>query len=275
MATAVKESETISGLVDGRRAQPDSTIDIGTILGTMIGVALIAWAIVRGGNPETFLNLNAVLIVFGGTIATSFIAYPSSKIISLIGVIINAYRPDHQGPAASIDQIMQLATKYRTGGIKRLKNEEDNVENRFLKTGIGMIVDGYNSREIHEILDREMNSMIERHQRSQKILQFMAVQSPIFGMGGTLIGLVQMLMHIDNPDSIGPSLATALITTFYGIMLANLIITPVVAKLSHRTESEALLCKIIRVGIMGIHDRTNPQKIRRNMNALLSPEEQK
>ncbi|CAI2718161.1 motility protein A [Nitrospina watsonii] len=275
MATAVKESETISGLVDGRRVQPDSTIDIGTILGTMIGVALIAWAIVRGGNPETFLNLNAVLIVFGGTIATSFIAYPSSKIISLIGVIINAYRPDNQGPATAIEQIMQLATKYRTGGIKRLKNEEEHVENRFLKTGIGMIVDGYNSREIHEILDREMNSMIERHQRSQKILQFMAVQSPIFGMGGTLIGLVQMLMHIDNPDSIGPSLATALITTFYGIMLANLIITPVVAKLNHRTESEALLCKIIRVGIMGIHDRTNPQKIRRNMNALLSPEEQK
>jgi len=103
----------------------------------------------------------------------------------------------------------------------------------------------------------------------------MAVQSPIFGMGGTLIGLVQMLMNIQNPETIGPSLATALITTFYGIMFANLIITPVVAKLSHRTENETLLCKVIRVGIMGIHDRTNPQKIKRNMNALLPPDQQK
>ncbi|MGP0564990.1 MULTISPECIES: motility protein A [unclassified Nitrospina] len=275
MAIAVKESETISGLEYTGRYQQESRIDVGTIFGTMIGVGLITWAIIRGGSPETFLNLNAVLIVFGGTIATSFIAYPSGKILSLIRVIINAYRPDNQGPAGYIEQIMQLATKYRTGGIKRLKNEEENVDNRFLRTGIGMIVDGYNSREIHEILDREMNSMIERHQRSQKILQFMAVQAPIFGMGGTLIGLVQMLMHIENPDTIGPSLATALITTFYGIMLANLIITPVVAKLSHRTESETLLCKIIRVGVLGIHDRTNPQKIRRNMNALLSPEQQR
>lgn len=275
MAIAVKESESLSGLEYGGRYQSESRIDVGTIFGTMIGVGLIVWAIIRGGNPETFLNLNAVLIVFGGTIATSFIAYPSGKILSLIRVIINAYRPDNQGPATYIEQIMQLATKYRTGGIKRLKNEEENVENRFLRAGIGMIVDGYNSREIHEILDREMNSMIERHQRSQKILQFMAVQAPIFGMGGTLIGLVQMLMHIENPETIGPSLATALITTFYGIMLANLIITPVVAKLSHRTESETLLCKIIRVGILGIHDRTNPQKIRRNMNALLSPEQQR
>ena len=138
-----------------------------------------------------------------------------------------------------------------------------------------MIVDGYNSREINEILDRELNAMVERHQRSQKILQFMAVQAPIFGMGGTLIGLVQMLMKLDNPNTIGPALATALITTFYGIMIANLVITPVVAKLNHKTESETMLCKVMRVGIMGIHDRTNPQRIKRNMNALLAPDQQK
>jgi chemotaxis protein MotA len=275
MATAVKESESLSGLMEGEQLQQESRIDVGTILGTMLGVALIGWAIVRGGDPETFLNLNAVLIVFGGTMATSFIAYPSRRIFRLIPVIINAYRPDQQSPAGHIEQIMQLATKYRTGGIKRLKNEEDNLENRFMRTGVGMIVDGYNSREIHEILDREMNSMIERHQRSQKILQFMAVQSPIFGMGGTLIGLVQMLMRIENPETIGPSLATALITTFYGIMFANLIITPVVAKLNHRTENETLMCKVIRVGIMGIHDRTNPQKIKRNMNSMLPPDQHK
>jgi len=158
MATAVKESESLSGLMEGGRVQPDSRIDVGTILGTMLGVALIGWAIVRGGDPATFLNLNALLIVFGGTMATSFIAYPSRRVLNLIGVIINAYRPDPQSPPAYIEQIMQLATKYRTGGIKRLKNEEDNLENRFMKTGIGMIVDGYNSREIHEILDRERNS---------------------------------------------------------------------------------------------------------------------
>lgn len=259
----------------GARIQQDNRIDLGTIFGTLIGVGLITYAIALGDTPEKFLDLKSAMIVLGGTFATSFIAYPSRKLFSLVPVIINAYKPDHQSPTVYIEEIMQLATKYRTGGIKRLKNEEENQENRFLKTGIGMIVDGYNSREINEILDRELNAMIERHQRSQKILQFMAVQAPIFGMGGTLIGLVNMLMHLNDAGSIGPHLATALITTFYGIMLANLIITPVVAKLNHKTESETMLCKVMRVGVMGIHDRTNPQKIKRNMNALLAPDAQK
>jgi chemotaxis protein MotA len=103
----------------------------------------------------------------------------------------------------------------------------------------------------------------------------MSVQAPVFGMAGTLIGLVQMLMHIDDPSTIGPALATALITTFYGLMLANLILTPLAAKLSMRTDMESILFKSIRVGIIGIHDRVNPQKIQRNMNALLPPSQQR
>ena len=103
----------------------------------------------------------------------------------------------------------------------------------------------------------------------------MGVQAPVFGMAGTLIGLVQMLMHIDDPSTIGPALATALITTFYGLILANLIVPPVTTKLNVRTEMESNLVKTIRVGILGIHDRLNPQKIQRNMNSTLPPGERK
>ena len=103
----------------------------------------------------------------------------------------------------------------------------------------------------------------------------MSVQAPVFGMAGTLIGLIQMLMHIDDPSTIGPALATALITTFYGLLLANLILTPLAAKLGSRTDMEGTLFRAIRVGIMGIHDRVNPQKIQRTMNALLPPSQQR
>jgi len=116
---------------------------------------------------------------------------------------------------------------------------------------------------------------MERHNSGQKILRFAGVQAPVFGMAGTLIGLIQMLMHIDNPSTIGPALATALITTFYGLILANLIVTPITAKLSLRTESEVTLIKTIRIGVMGIFEKSNPQKIQKNMNALLAPEERK
>ena len=155
------------------------------------------------------------------------------------------------------------------------QNEEANLDNRFLKNGIAMIVDGYNAKEIYELMERELNSLMDRRNAGQKFFRAMAVQSPVFGMTVTLIGLIQMLMHIDDPYTIGPALATALMTTFYGLILANLLLIPLATKLSHRTESEGKIFRSIRVGAIGIHDRVNPQRIQRNMNALLPPSEQR
>ncbi len=274
MGTAVKEAPSISDISQDEYRE-NHRLDMGTFLGILSGVCLIVLAILRGGDPGVFLNLNSALIVLGGTIATTFIAFPFKRIMGMVPVVINAFKPDVYQPAEYVEDIMALATKYRTGGMKQLESEEAFLDNRFLRNGITMVVDGFNAREIHEILDRELTAMIDRHNAGQKILRFMAVQSPVFGMCGTLIGLIQMLMHLDDPSKIGPALATALITTFYGLLLANLIITPIVAKLHSRTESEAMLNKAIRVGILGIHDRINPQKIRRNMNALLPPDQQR
>jgi len=155
------------------------------------------------------------------------------------------------------------------------QNEKAKLDNRFLKNGIAMIVDGYNAKEIYELMERELNYLMDHHNAGQKFLRFMAVQSPVFGMTVTLIGLIQMLMHIDDPYTIGPALATALMTTFYGLILANLLLIPLATKLSHRTESEGKLFRPIRVGAIDIHDRVNPQRIQRNMNALLPPSEQR
>ncbi|MEC8956921.1 MAG: MotA/TolQ/ExbB proton channel family protein [Nitrospinota bacterium] len=244
-------------------------------MGILSGTFLIVVAIIRGGDAGIFINLNSFLIVIGGTIATGFIAFPSKKITVMFPVIRNAFKPDPYEPQDYVDDIMRLAAKYRSGGMKQLENAESQLDNRFLKSGIAMIVDGYNTKEIHEILERELAAMQERHNSGQKILRFMSVQAPVFGMAGTLIGLIQMLMHISNPDTIGPALATALITTFYGLLLANLIMTPLAAKLASRTEMESNLFRAIRIGVMGIHDRVNPQRIQRAMNALLPPSMQK
>lgn len=274
MATIAKNIPSIAS-ISQMNIREDSGIDTGTLLGILSGVLLIVIAIFRGGDPGAFLSLNSALIVLGGTLATTFIAFSSQKILGIIPVVINAFKPDVYQPADYIDDIMVMATKYRTGGLKKLESQEELLDNRFLRTGVSLVVDGYSAREIHEILEREITSMADRHNAGQKILRFMAVQAPVFGMAGTLIGLIQMLMHLDNPELIGPSLATALITTFYGLILANLILTPIVAKLSTRTESEIMLNKATRVGILGIHDRINPQKIKRNMNSLLPPDQQK
>ena len=275
MATATEEAKGVVEETEKEERQELTGIDTGTLMGLLVGIFLIVVAIIRGGDAGIFINLNSFLIVIGGTIATGFIAFPSKKIMVMFPVIKNAFKPDLYEPEEYVDDIMRLAAKYRSGGMKQLENAESQLDNRFLKSGIAMIVDGYNSKEIHEIMEREMATMQERHTSGQKILRFMAVQAPVFGMAGTLIGLIQMLMHIDNPDTIGPALATALITTFYGLLLANLIMTPLAQKLSTRTEAESTLFRAIRIGVMGIHDRVNPQRIQRTMNALLPPSMQK
>ena len=274
MATATQEANDV--IEDEQEQRQELTgIDTGTLIGILAGTFLIVVAIIRGGDAGIFINLNSFLIVIGGTIATGFIAFPSKKITGIIPIIQQAFKPNIYEPQDYVDDIMRLATKYRSGGMKQLENAESDLDNRFLKSGIAMIVDGYNGKEIHEIMEREMQSMQERHNNGQKILRFMSVQAPVFGMAGTLIGLIQMLMHIDNPDTIGPALATALITTFYGLLLANLVMTPLATKLATRTEMESTLFRAIRVGVMGIHERTNPQRIQRTMNALLPPSMQR
>ena len=274
MATATQEAQG-NAANEAQEERQDTGLDTGTLMGVLAGIFLIAVAIIRGGDAGVFININSGLIVVGGSIATAFIAFPAKKITTLMPVIYNAFKPGVYEPEDYVDDIMRLASKYRSGGMKQLENEEGKVDNRFLKNGIAMIVDGYNAKEIHELMDREMNAMLDRHNSGQKVLRFMSVQAPVFGMAGTLIGLVQMLMHIDDPSTIGPALATALITTFYGLMLANPVLTPLAAKLSMRTDMEGVLGRSIRVGIIGIHDRVNPQKIQRNMNALLPPSQQR
>ena len=270
MATATQEIRgTAADLAQEERA--DEGLDTGTLLGSLAGLFLITVAIIRGGDAGIFLNINSALIVIGGALSTSFIAFPSKKVLGMVPIVRNAFKPNVYEPEDYVDDITRLAAVYRSRGMKQLENEESKVDNRFLKNGIAMIVDGYNAKEIHEIMERELNAMNERHNSGIKILRFMALQAPVFGMAGTLIGLVQMLMHLDDPSTIGPALATALITTFYGLMLANLIMTPLAAKLTTRTDMEAVLFKAIRIGIIGIHDRINPQKIQRSMNALLPP----
>ena len=274
MATATQEIRgTAADVAQEERA--DTGMDTGTLLGALGGIFLITVAIIRGGDAGIFININSALIVVGGSMATAFVAFPSKVVTGLIPIIKNAFKPGVYEPADYVDDIMRLASKYRSGGMKQLENEESRVDNRFLKNGIAMIVDGYNAKEIHELMDRELNAMLDRHNSGVKVLRFLAMQAPVFGMAGTLIGLVQMLMHLDDPSTIGPALATALITTFYGLMLANLIMTPIAAKLTSRTDMEGVLFKAIRIGIIGIHDRVNPQKIQRSMNALLAPDQQR
>ena len=248
--------------------------DLGTLVGAFAGVILIATAIVRGGNYEIFLSLNSFFIVVGGTLATTFIAFHYAKIFALFPVIINAFKPDHHHPLEYIELVISLLKKYRTGGRKTLENHDEFLDNRFFEQGIRMIVDDYKVEDINDLISKSINSIKERHTQGQNILRFMGAQAPIFGMMGTLIGLIQMMQNLSDPSMIGPGLAVALNTTFYGIFISNLVFNPIAVKLSTRTDSEIHLVKVIHAGIIGIKKKSHHVVVNEQMNAFLSKSEQ-
>jgi chemotaxis protein MotA len=247
--------------------------DVGTFLGALVGVVLIVTAIMRGGSIDIFLSLSSLMIVMGGSLATTFIAFHYSKIFVLVPVILHAFKPDNHHPLEYINLIIQLLKKYRKDGRKALESHHNFLGNRFLEQGIRMVIDDYKAEEINDLLAKSINAIKERHTQGQSIIRFMGAQAPIFGMMGTLIGLIQMMENLSDPSAIGPGLAVALNTTFYGILLSNLVFNPLAVKLSTRTDSETHLIKVIQSGVLGIKKKSHHILVSEQMNAFLSQSE--
>ena len=248
--------------------------DIGTFIGAFAGMFLIATAIFRGGGYQIFLSLTSVFLVGGGTFATAFMAFHYSKILALVPVIINAFKPDLHHPEEFINVIISVLKKYRTGGRKSLEGHDEFLNNRFFEQGIRMIIDDYKVEDINDIIAKSINALKERHMQGQNVLRFMSAQAPIFGMMGTLIGLIQMMRDLSDPSLIGPGLAVALNTTFYGILLSNLVFNPIAVKLATRTDNETHLINVIHAGIIGIKRKSHHLVVTEKMNAFLSKEDQ-
>ena len=248
--------------------------DLGTFLGAFAGVVLITTAIMRGGSLDIFLSLSSLMIVLGGSLATTFIAFHYSKIFNLLPIITRAFKPDNHQPLDYINLIIELLKKYRSNGRKALEKHKEFFENRFFEQGIRMVVDDYKVEEINDLIAKSINAIKERHTQGQNIIRFMGAQAPIFGMMGTLIGLIQMMENLSDPSMIGPGLAVALNTTFYGILLSNLVFNPIAVKLSTRTDSEIHLIRVIQSGVLGIKKKSHHLLVSEQMNAFLSQIEQ-
>ncbi|MBI5811030.1 MAG: MotA/TolQ/ExbB proton channel family protein [Deltaproteobacteria bacterium] len=242
-----------------------------TFGGIFLGIILISTAIIREGSAVIFLNLNAAFITIGGTVSATFIAYPFKDVRRLLHVALNAFKKDIYPPGAFIETILYLSKIYRSGGLKKLETEEESLYNRYLRLGVELIVDGYDERDIHTIMEKERLFLSLRHESGEMILRTMARFAPAFGMAGTLIGLIHMLLMFDNPAGIGRPLAQALVSTFYGILAANLVLLPLAAKLKTRTDSEIVLMRVIMDGILGIYRKENPAKLKRHLNSILPP----
>lgn len=247
-------------------------MDAGIIGGVVLGIVLIFASIAaNGGSIGSFVDLASVLIVVGGTVASAFVHFDIDQMKRLGALLRVAMTPPASTPAQIIRQMVRLAEKARREGLLSLEDETADLADPFLEKGLNLVVDGTDPETVRQILDIELTFLEERHRIGRQIFEHMGAMAPAFGMVGTLIGLIIMLGHLDEPDMIGPAMAVALITTFYGVLIANLICIPIAGKLELRSNHEVLLGEMKIEGILAIQAGENPRIVEHKLQAFLAP----
>ena len=244
-------------------------MDIGTILGLFGGFGLIAVSILLGGSLTMFMDGPSVVVVIGGTFAATLTSEKLGVVLGCFKVALKAIFVKSPAPEETIKVIGELAAAARKDGILAL--EKMSVADPFLGKGVRLAVDGIAPEEIRATLSSELVSLKQRHKRGQKLFRFMASTAPSMGMIGTLIGLVQMLQALDDPSSIGPAMAVALLTTFYGAIVAFVVCGPIADKLEKYTDEESANMVLAVEGIDGILRGENPRLIQEKLEGYLAP----
>ncbi|KIX13591.1 motility protein A [Dethiosulfatarculus sandiegensis] len=244
-------------------------MDIATIIGIFSGMALIFGAIVSKGDLSAFVSLPSVMIVLGGTLAATLITFPLIDVIHAFQAVKHAFSQKKVNPNDVVRVILTVANLSRRQGLVALSKVR--TDNAVLKKALMLIADGAPEVLIRETLRIEIEAMRQRHSVAQDVFRKMGAYAPAFGMLGTLIGLVQMLGTLDDPKTIGPAMALALITTFYGSLLSSLFFLPLAGKLKSRTSVEVINLEIIFEGALSILENNNPLLIYEKLSSFIPP----
>lgn len=229
------------------------------------------WAILMGGPLSIFINAPAMAIVFGGTAGVTLINYPLADVIGTVSIFKKTVLIKETDTNKLIVQMMEFANKARKGGILSLQDSIDSIEDKFMVKALQMAVDGQEPADLKTMLQTEIDNIATRHANGSEILNTMGIIAPAMGMVGTLIGLVQMLVNLDDPSAIGPAMSVALLTTFYGSVLANVLFIPMAGKLRTRSKTEILQKTMITEGMESILSGENPRIMEQKLHAYIAP----
>ncbi len=272
MATISETGRDLRHALGASSEDAAPTIDVATVIGVSGAFLVIGAAMVLGGSPESFVDLPAILIVFGGTFLVTTVSFSLAEVGRAQRVMLRAVVYHAESPRAAALRILYLADAARRNGPLALEKELNaSHHSRFLAQAVALVIDGFPSEEIEHILGRERHATGERHARSAGVLRRAGEVAPAMGLIGTLVGLVQMLGNLQDPAAIGPAMAVALLTTFYGAVLANMVFLPLATKLERNSEIEAMVDKIYEIGATSISRQENPRRLEMTLNAILSP----
>ncbi len=234
-------------------------MDLATLIGLLGAFGIVIFAMLSGGSVAMFVNVPSLLIVLVGSLFVVLMKFNLGQFLGAIKVAIKAFSFKITAPKDLIEEVVELADEARKGGLLSLEGKE--VSNGFLDKGIQLLVDGHDADVVRSILWKDLKQTLDRHEWGAKIFSSLGDVAPAMGMIGTLVGLVAMLSNMDDPKSIGPAMAVALLTTLYGAMFANMIAIPVADKLELRRTEESLVKTMVIDALLAIQAGQNPRII--------------
>jgi chemotaxis protein MotA len=250
-------------------------MDIATILGIAIGVISIGWTILSGNDPIAYYDLTSIAVVLGGGIASVLISYRMSEVINVLKVVAHAFTSKRTSNEDIIRLLVRLSQKARREGLLALESEQEEIDDPFIKQSLQLIVDGVEPEMIRDCMGLELTTLQSRHERGQGLFKTAAALFPAWGMIGTLMGLINLLKGLTDAANIGPAMALALVTTFYGAILAYFICQPIANKLKVKSQEEILQKEMIIEGILSIQAGENPRLMEYKLKTFLSPKQKK
>ncbi|HOM03185.1 MAG TPA: motility protein A [Acetivibrio sp.] len=248
-------------------------MDIATLLGIILGFGFTIWSILYGGSIWSFWDVPSVIIVIGGGLCATLVSCKITEFAKIMKVVVKVLGGKEPRPQDTIRLLVELSLKARREGLLSLESEQENIDNDFLKQSLQLVVDGVEPEVIVDTMDLELENMKARHDKGAGLFKTMAAQFPAWGMIGTLIGLIQLLESLDDPSKIGSAMAVALVTTFYGSILANLICNPIASKLNQKSKEEIQEKKMIIEGVLSIQAGENPRILEHKLKTFLSPKQ--
>lgn len=250
-------------------------MDLATIIGIISAFSLVIIAVASGGGLSWFLDGPSALIVFGGTFGAVLVNYPLSDVMGVIKVAQNAFFKREQKVRDIINLMVAISKVSRRDGMLALQNMSNELKDPFLLKAVDLMIDGVEPADVTNILETELDFIEERHRLGAEIFTSLGNFAPAMGMTGTLIGLVQMLMRMNEPSTIGPAMSVALVTTFYGVILANLLFLPIAGKLKRLSAQELLVKQLIINGVSSVQAGDNPRILEQKLHSFVSPHERK
>ena len=250
-------------------------MDIASFIGVFGGLGIVFFGAFVGGSLSGLIDVPSMFITIGGSYMCLFLTYPLSYVIGIFKVVSRVFKVADYKEKEMVQKLVALSEKSRRTGLLALEEEIQDFEDDFLRTGLRNVIDGIDGAAIRVSMENELTQMEERHNKWIAVVNAWATLAPGFGMLGTVIGLIGMLLNIEDKSSLGPNMAVALVTTFYGSMMANWLLIPIASKLAYQNNLEVRSKEMIIEGILGIQSGDHPRILAQRLLTYLDPKDRK